>query len=199
MKLLRLLPLLLCTACVTVNVYFPAEAAESAARVFTREVYGTEGKPAARPAPSAPDAVEPETTPSPGVSPQSTLDWLITPAAAQTPNLDLSSPAIVALRAAMAARHPALAPHYASGAVGIGADGLLVLRDPAAVALAARNEVNLLIGQENRQRAELYREIANANGHPEWEPQIRQIWASQWVANAPAGTWFQQGGQWARK
>ncbi len=199
MKLLRLLPLLLCTACVTVNVYFPAEAAESAARVFTREVYGTEGNPPVRPAPSAPDAVEPETTPAPGASPRSSLDWLIAPAAAQTPNLDLSSPAIAALRAAMAARHPALAPHYASGAVGIGADGLLVLRDPAAVPLAARNEVNLLIGQENRQRAELYREIANANGHPEWEPQIRQIWAKQWVANAPGGTWFQQGGQWARK
>jgi uncharacterized protein len=197
MKLIRMLPLLLLTACVTVNVYFPAEAAESAARVFTRDVYGEDPAPAtpAAPATGAPPADE--AAPAPG--PQSVLDWLITPARAQSPNLNLSSPAISAIKAAMAARHPALAPHYASGAVGIGADGLLVLKDPAAVALSARNEVNLLIGQENRQRAELYREIALANGHPEWEAQIRQIWAGQWVANAPGGTWYQQGGQWLRK
>jgi len=199
MKLLRLLPLFLVAACVTVNVYFPAEAAEAAARVFTREVYGEEAPPLPEPAPTAPDARRPEPGPAPATTPQSSLDWLITPARAQSPNLDLSSPAINALKAAMAARHASLAPHYASGAVGIGADGLLVLRDLATVPLAARNEVNLLIGQENRQRGELYREIAIANGHPEWEPQIRQIWAGQWVANAPAGTWYERGGQWTRK
>jgi uncharacterized protein YdbL (DUF1318 family) len=201
LRLLPLLPLLLVSACVTVNIFFPAEAAESAARVFTRDVYGPEAAPAPAPSapPAAPDTLPPETAPAPGAAPQSTLDWLITPARAQTPDLDLSSPRIQALKAAMAARHPALAPHYASGAVGIGGDGLLVLRDPAAVPLAARHEVNLLIGQENRQRAELYREIARANGNPAWEPRIRAIWASQWIANAPAGTWFQQGGQWTRK
>lgn len=196
---LRILPLLLTlVACVTVNVYFPAEAAESAARIFTRDVYGPTA-PAKEP--STPPASEPAPEPE-GAKPKpssSLLDWLITPAQAQAPDLDLDSPAIAALKSAMAARNQALQPHYRSGAIGITGDGLLTLHDPAAVPLAARNQVNGLIAEENSQRTELYREVALANGHPEWEPQIRAIWAEQWIANAPGGTWFQAGGQWRQK
>jgi uncharacterized protein len=198
MPIFRLLPFLLfLSACVTVNVYFPAEAAESAARVFTRDVYGEpDGAPAA-PGDAAPAPAPAE--PARGTEPQSLLDWIITPASAQEPNLDLSSPAIEALKSAMSARYPGLAAYYQSGAIGIGGDGMLKLRDPAAVPLAGRNELNALLGQENRQREELYREIAAANDHPEWEPQIRAIWARQWIANAPGGTWFENGGQWQQK
>jgi hypothetical protein len=46
----------------------------------------------------------------------------------------------------------------------------------------------------------LYTEIARANGHPEWEADIRKTFAGRWIANAPAGWWYQDsGGQWKRK
>ena len=41
--------------------------------------------------------------------------------------------------------------------------------------------------------------IARANGHPEWEADIRSTFARRWVANAPAGWWYQQDGAWKQK
>ncbi|MEE8343267.1 MAG: DUF1318 domain-containing protein, partial [Gammaproteobacteria bacterium] len=44
-----------------------------------------------------------------------------------------------------------------------------------------------------------YGEIARANGHPEWEKEIRGTFAKRWVANAPSGWWYQQGTTWKQK
>lgn len=185
-------------SCVTVNVYFPAQAAEAAAEKFTRDVYGA--KPG-----TAPEAPPPETEPNsdagapqPGYA-ERLFDLVIPAAHAQQPDLNLSTPAIKALKGAMQARHKSLAPHYVSGAIGIGANGLLSVRDAAAIPLAARNSVNALVADENRDRAALYNEIAKANGHPEWVNDIRAIWARQWVSNAPGGYWYQDGSGWKQK
>ena len=46
----------------------------------------------------------------------------------------------------------------------------------------------------------VYREIAVANGHPEWEQQIRETFARQWVSSARGGWWYQDaGGAWKQK
>ena len=43
-------------------------------------------------------------------------------------------------------------------------------------------------------------EIATANGHPEWEAQIRGTFAQQWIASARSGWWYQDaGGSWKQK
>ena len=53
---------------------------------------------------------------------------------------------------------------------------------------------------ENSERDKLYKEIAKANGHPEWEAEIRSTFAKRWVDNAPAGWMYQDaGGSWAKK
>ena len=78
--------------------------------------------------------------------------------------------------------------------------GLLTLRDPKAVAIKDRNQANQLVTAENRDRNALYAEIAKANGHPEWEQDIRSTFARRWVANAPSGWYFQDsGGGWKQK
>jgi len=57
-----------------------------------------------------------------------------------------------------------------------------------------------LISDENRDRISLYREITKANNHPEWENYIRKIFASCWIANAPAGWWYRGvDGGWKQK
>jgi uncharacterized protein YdbL (DUF1318 family) len=188
---------LLLAACVTIHIYFPAAAAEQAADKVIQEVWG-EG-----PAPGKATPAETPPTSLDGHRPPAWIaalaDRLVRPAAAEA-NIDVSTPGIRALTASMQARHRALEPHYASGAVGLGADGLLVLRDAGAVPLAQRGEVSQLVAEENRDRNVLYREVAVANGHPEWETQIRETFARRWVANARAGWWYQgAGGQWARK
>lgn len=114
-------------------------------------------------------------------------------------NLDIDSPAITALRTTLQQRHTQLAPLYASGAVGLAADGSVALRDASSVPLAQRSQVNGLVAAENADRTALYREIARANGHPEWEAEVRKTFAQRWVQRAQAGWWVQTGGGWVKK
>ncbi len=188
-------------ACVTVNVYFPEAAAERAADLFIQDVYGEDQDGGSAPVP-------------PAGSPQSGLDvplaslfaaaamvrdLLIPSASAQGIDINIQTPAINALKQAMERRHQQLKPHYASGAVGMAATGLITLRDPTLVPLQARNQVKKLVVDENADRNRLYGEIAKANAHPEWEPDIRGIFAERWVGNAPGGWWYQSGGNWRQK
>jgi uncharacterized protein YdbL (DUF1318 family) len=115
-------------------------------------------------------------------------------------NLEVNTPAITQLKAAMQARHAQLAPLYAIGAVGLAQDGTVQLRDAGLVPLAQRGAANGLVGQENADRAALYREIARANGNPAWESEIRNTFAARWIERAQPGWWVQNaGGVWAKK
>lgn len=190
-------------ACVTINVYFPAAAAQEAADRIIHRVYGTEGETEPAPAqPETPPATEPRSQ-SEGalmIAFAGALDWLIAPAAAAEPNIDIQSPAIQNITRGMEQRHGSLAPHYASGAVGMTRDGQIAVRDLNAVPLRERSRVQQLVADENRDRNALYAEIARANGHPEWQPQIRATFARRWVDNAPGGWWFQNAqGAWQKK
>jgi uncharacterized protein YdbL (DUF1318 family) len=191
-SLRRLLPAiaaLLLGACVTINVYFPAAAAEKAAEEFVGKVIG-------------PDPAPREQAPEPKPKPVSLLGFFISDAvAADQPDLNLSTPAIKNLEGRMAERFKAaLAPHFDSGALGFTRDGHVELRDAAAVPLADRAGVKQAVAEDNRDRDAVYREIALANGHAEWEADIRATFAKQWVAAAHAGWWYQDtSGQWRRK
>ncbi|MBL8442567.1 MAG: YdbL family protein [Zoogloeaceae bacterium] len=111
-------------------------------------------------------------------------------------NLEINTPAISALQKSMQQRHAQLAPLYASGALGLTADGNVALRDASGVPMAQRGQVNALVAAENADRAALYREIARANGHPEWEAEVRNTFAQRWVERAQPGWWVQGAGGW---
>lgn len=114
-------------------------------------------------------------------------------------DLEINTPAISALQSSMQARHPQLAPYYASGAVGLTRDGLVAVRDATAVPLKDRQAVNSLVSAENTDRNALYKEISVANGHPEWEAEVRATFAQRWMQKAQAGWWVQEAGGWAKK
>lgn len=192
-------------ACVTINIYFPAAAAEKAADRIIEDVWGKQ-----------PGVVEPAPTPS-SAPPQpeknslnfnempqavvlGLLNILISPAQAAEADINIATPAIDGLRASMKARHDALEPHYNSGAIGLTNNALIAEHDAAAIPLKDRNSIKKLIADENNDRTALYREIANANNHPEWESDIRNTFAKQWVENARGGWWYQGGsGTWNQK
>jgi uncharacterized protein YdbL (DUF1318 family) len=192
--------LLFLAACVTINVYFPSAAAEQAADQIIRGVYGEgEGKPDKVPEQKpAPQSLLPApVTGSPWLV--GLLEWLVTPAHAAA-DINIQSPAIQTIRASMEARFPQLQPYFDNGGVGMTNGGLIEVRDLNAVALRDRQAVKTLVADENRDRSALYVEIARANGHPEWAADIRKTFAERWIANAPAGWWYQDGsGQWKRK
>ena len=115
-------------------------------------------------------------------------------------DIDVNTPAIAALKSSMQARHGQLAPFYDSGAIGLTRDGSIAVRDNNLVPLPQRGQAAALVAQENQDRTGLYREIARANNHPEWEPDIRSTFAQRWIQKASPGWYYQsQGGGWARK
>ena len=120
-------------------------------------------------------------------------------AAAQA-NLQIDTPAVSALRASLREGHQQLRPLYVSGAIGLTRDGSIGLRDANLIPLAQRAQVNAQLAQANQDRAALYREIARANGKPEWEGEIRSTFAQRWIERAPAGWYYQNAsGAWVQK
>jgi uncharacterized protein YdbL (DUF1318 family) len=120
-------------------------------------------------------------------------------AAAQA-NLQIDTPAVAALRASLREGHKQLRPLYEAGAIGLTREGNIGLRDANVVPLAQRAQVNSLIAQANQDRGALYREIARANGKPEWESEIRATFAQRWIERAPAGWYYQNAsGAWVKK
>lgn len=114
-------------------------------------------------------------------------------------DLDVNTPAISAIKSSMQKRHEQLATHYSSGAIGLTKEGLVAVRDTSAVPLKDRQSINGLVNAENTDRNALYKEIANGNGHPEWEPEIRSTFAQKWMEKAQGGWWLQTKDGWAKK
>ena len=124
---------------------------------------------------------------------------LLNSAAQAAADLEINTPAIAAIQSNMQARHGKLASFYTSGAVGLTKDGLIAVKDATAVALKDRQSLNSLVASENNDRNALYKEIAAANGHPEWEAEIRSTFAQRWVQKAQSGWWYQDANGWAKR
>lgn len=187
------------TACVTVNIYFPAAAAEKAADRIIQDVWDIR-----------PEAEQEQPTPQGGwletwsdrrlALGERALNIILPTALAQQVEIDISTPAINRIKQRMEARHQQLKPYYDSGAVGLTQDGLLSVRDLSVIPLPERNKVRQWVAEENRDRSALYREIAIANNHAEWEDEIRNTFARRWIANARPGWWYQdKAGNWRKK
>ncbi|MEO8743054.1 MAG: YdbL family protein [Lysobacteraceae bacterium] len=192
---------LLLTACVTINVYFPAAQAQEAAKEFVDKVIGPDGQPAPAPAPDSAPKQDGQGSGKASIG-MSLLSLVIPAAEAQTaPDITIRTPAIQAIQARMAERFSgSLQPAFDAGALGFTKDGLIEVRDATKIALKDRVAVNQAVADDNRDRKAVYREIAVANGHAEWEAQIRETFSKQWIASAHKGWWYQDaGGAWKQK
>jgi uncharacterized protein YdbL (DUF1318 family) len=130
------------------------------------------------------------------------LDLLIPAAyAASTPDIRVQTSATEAIRGRMQARfNGTLGDLLDSGAVGFTHNGMVTMRDAAKVPLSQRAQANAIVAEENRDRSALYREVANANGHPEWESKIQATFAKVWIEKAHKGWYYQNAsGAWQQK
>jgi uncharacterized protein len=194
----------LLSACVTINVYFPAAAAEKAADKIIGDVWGTAGAPAS-------PAVKPEGGPQSSLehtnaqrmllaAASDVLDFIVSPAHAQQADLNVATPAVRQITSSMEGRHADLKKYYDAGAIGLTQSGEVELRDLNSVALPERSNVKQLLAQENSDRNSLYREIAKANNHPEWEADIRKTFAQRWIERASPGWYYKDAsGSWRQK
>lgn len=198
---------LLVGACVTINVYFPAAAAEQAADRVIDAVTKGGSTPAAPANPSFAPVTPPSSRAAPATQPLvlvaagRVLELLIPAAQAQEPNIDVATPEVRAITASLADRFAQLKKYFDSGVVGLTADGLVDVRDANAAPLAERATVKRLVAEDNQDRTALYAAIAKGNNHPEWEPQIRKTFARRWVERGAQTGWYYQNssGAWVQK
>lgn len=115
------------------------------------------------------------------------------------PNLEANTPVISAIKASMQARHLQLQAHYHAGAIGLTQDGYVAVKDASAVPLSQRGSLAGLVKDENADRMRLYKEIALANGHPEWQGEIQSTFAGRWIDKAQTGWFYQKDGIWIKK
>ncbi len=185
--------MILLVSCVTVNIYFPAAAIQKAADQIVDDV---------RKAPEP----KPEQKPEQDPDKSSLLDRvrfvrLAVSDAHAAVDINVSTPAIRALKASMANRFAQLQPLYGKGAVGETNAGLVVVRDTGALSLKEKADVNRLVDEENRDRQALYAEIIKANQlAPSQIGEVQRLFANSWRGKSSPGWWIQQdGGQWAKK
>jgi len=183
-------------SCVTINIYFPAAAVEKAADRIVDEVWGGQETQ-----PSVPEK---------GSGPQSLLNQslkfvltVISPsdALAQEADINVTTPAIRALKESIKERAGSLQSYMDKGNVGISGNGLLMVRSVEDAGLKDKALLKRLVDAENTDRNNLYSEIAKANKFPpEKVKEIGEIFARSWISQAKKGWWIQDAsGKWSMK
>jgi hypothetical protein len=115
------------------------------------------------------------------------------------PDLEANTPVIATIKTSMQTRHAQLQSYYGSGAIGLTQDGFIAVKDASAVPLSQRGGLAGLVRDENNDRGRLYKEIATANGHPEWLGEIQSTFAGRWIDKAQSGWFYQKDGAWIKK
>ena len=193
LKRILLITSLLVSACVTVNIYFPAAAVERAADQIVKETWGGPSDPAK-------DAPKPQSHNRYAPMRLAALSF-VSEAQAQEADINVSNPAIRALKDSIRDRSGAIKPFMDRGNIGIGQDGMLAIRSTDGLNLKERAETKQLVDAENRDRENLYAEIAKANNIARDSiPRIKTIFAKSWLDQAQSGWWIQDAqGNWRGK
>ena len=176
------------SACVTINVYFPAAEAESAAAKIVNKIIGEDDNAGV----------------SDDGNPQSyhfnPLNWFISSAHAEV-NINISSPAITEITNRMKGRYDNDLKVYLDKAIiGFTNQGFIEILEIKKLGLKDRQRIKKLVADDNHDREALYRELAVANGHADWEDSIRNVFVKTWKNQAHKGWKYQNAdGLWQTK
>jgi len=124
-----------------------------------------------------------------------------TPAAGKPAiNIDLATPPIVVTRHAMAQRTSRLQRFYEAGEIGLGADGLIYLREGSQMKLVKRQIAEKLIDNENYERKALVFAIADGHGRRDAQPEVWELMHQRWLQQWKSGWWLRDAqGNWSQK
>lgn len=157
-------------ACVTVNIYFPAEKVESVAGEIVDEIRGQRSG----------EKDEPARDDKSSLTGDILLALLPSPAYAQEATT-VSNPTIRALKEKLKSQYPRLKPFYVKGMIAEGDDGYVSTRNTQGLGLKEKRDLNSLVSAENSYRKTLYEEVAKAmNIDPSQVNRIAQIFAAEW-------------------
>lgn len=156
-------------ACVTINIYFPAEKVESVAGDIVDDIRG-----------NTPPKKGGTSSNHQGISEK--IRVAFSPASAWAADeTTVSNPTIRSLREKMKARFQALTPYYQKGALKEGDNGYLSATDAGGLGLKEKRDINSLVDAENSDRKMLYVEVAKAlKIDPGQIERIAEIFAKEW-------------------
>ena len=179
-------------------VAFPAAAVQQAADEIVEETWGKKAEP---PAPAGQTERIWETFPFERYAARALSFSLVSDAhAAQEADINISNPAIRAIKERMRQRAEQLKPFLNSKNVGIDKNGYLTVLNAEGIGLRERSQVNQLVAAENQDRSALYAEIAKANNLEGSTNKIQQIFADTWRDKAQKGWQIQQNdGKWVTR
>lgn len=156
-------------ACVTINIYFPAEKVESVAEEIVDEIRGQK---------NGGDQSRIEKN---GFSLDNAIERFLCPKAWASDALTVSNPTIRALKNSMKARYARMRPYYDKGILKEQNDGFVAIGSTAGLGLKQKRDLNSLVSAENNDRKRLYAEIAKAMKiEPSQVNRIAEIFAKQW-------------------
>lgn len=170
MKLLKkqILIALLCGiltvfACVTINIYFPAEEVKSVAGEIVDEIRGRE-------------STENEE------SFLRTIDIALFSGIVWAQDVTtVSNPTIRALKEKMKARYAEMKPYYDQGMLEEDNDGYVTVANTEGLDLKKKRDLKNLVKAENKDRKALYTEVAKAmNIDPGQVSKVAEIFAKEW-------------------
>jgi hypothetical protein len=161
-------------ACVTINIYFPAEKVETVAGEIVQDIRGPEGQKEQLPEKQKDSLLQ-----------KTMLAWWVSDAWAQDVT-EVSNPTIRALKARMKSRFAQMKPYYQKGALQEGANGYVSLGDTSGLDLKQKRDVQALVSAENNDRKTLYAEVAKAlEIDPSQTGRIAEIFAKEWQKSVP--------------
>jgi hypothetical protein len=156
-------------ACVTINIYFPAEKVESVAGEIVNEIRESgEGQEKSK------------DTEKTSFFRQIMLAFSF-PIAFADEVTSVANPTIRALKKKMKDRYPKMKPYYINGMIKEGNNGYVSLGNTKGLKLKEKRNLNSLIEAENKDREKLYEEIAKAlKIEPSQINKIGEIFAKEW-------------------
>ena len=156
-------------ACVTINIYFPAEKVESVAGDIVKDIRGKKQ-----------DQKGDQSKNDGAFLPEIRIVLSLSSAWAEDVTT-VSNPTIRALKERMKVRFQALKPYYQKGALNEGGNGYLSVSDTGGLNLKEKRDLNGLVDAENSNRKTLYSEVAKAlKIDPGQIDRIARIFAKEW-------------------
>ena len=155
-------------ACVTINIYFPAEKVESVAGEIVQDIRGKESG-------------EEDRTKDKDSFLRS-IRWAFSPNLVWAEDVTtVSNPTIRALKERMRSRFPEMKPYLQKGVLKEGNDGYVKSGNMEGVGLKEKRDLKALMDAENGDRENLYREVAKALKIESSQiNRIAEIFAKEW-------------------
>ena len=154
---------LLIFACVTINIYFPAEKVESVAAEIVDEI--RDQKSGGKDSHLL----------------RGTLLAFACPSAWADQTLTVSNPTIRALKQRMKTRYAQMKPYYQKGVLKEGSNGFVSIGNMAGLGLKEKRDLKSLVTAENGDRERLYGEIAKALEIDSSQVnRVAEIFAKEW-------------------